>query len=179
MARSRTDPFIRSLAKQKAEDAMWGVPESPEFSSVQRLMNEFQSHARDEERWLSSYREIAEESTDPLTGFLLNLIVADEERHHKLMARMISKLEDELAWTSAKRTVRTGVESGARRKRLLGAVERMVGAEQKGIQEYEHLKKASRNLRRDVFELLYGTMIRDSQKHMAILEFLRRRLSAS
>ena len=41
---------------------MWGIPESPEFSSVQRLMNEFQSHATHEEQWLSDYQVIAKES---------------------------------------------------------------------------------------------------------------------
>ena len=66
MARSARTGVIKALASQKAEDYLWGMPESPEFSSVQGLMNEFQSHARHEERWLSSYKEIAKESSDPL-----------------------------------------------------------------------------------------------------------------
>ena len=46
MARRPRSSAIKAIANYWAEDAMWGVPpESPEFSSVQRLMNEFQTHA--------------------------------------------------------------------------------------------------------------------------------------
>ena len=99
MAHTRRARLIKSLVSQKAEDAMWGIPESPEFSSVQRLMNEFQSHATNEERWLLSYKEFAKEASDPLIRFLLGLVITDEERHHELTSRMIGKLKDELAWT--------------------------------------------------------------------------------
>ena len=97
MARGRRSKSIKAIAGQRLEDGAWGIPESPEFSSVQRLMNEIQSQTIQEERWLSRYREIARESTDPLIRFLLGLIVADEERHHELTSRMISKLKDELS----------------------------------------------------------------------------------
>src|SRR6516164_659707 len=77
MARGRRSKSIKAIAGQRLEDGAWGIPESPEFSSVQRLMNEIQSQTIQEERWLSRYREIARESTDPLIRFLLGLIVAD------------------------------------------------------------------------------------------------------
>lgn len=108
MARTLRSKSIRLIGGERAEDGMWGIPESPEFSSVQRLMNEFQSHASHEQGWLSSYQEIARETVDPLIRFLLGLIVADEERHHELMGRMISKLKDELARTRSARTAPHG-----------------------------------------------------------------------
>jgi rubrerythrin len=179
MVRSARAPSIKALANQKAEDYMWGMPESPEFSSVQRLMNEFQSHASHEERWLANYRAIAKESTDPLVRFLLDLIVADEERHHQLTNRMITKLKDELAWTRSAGPARRVYPKGDSAKRLLSSVESFVEAERKGIKEYERLKKESQGLYRDVFALLYTTMIHDSHKHIGMLEFLRRKLKES
>ncbi|HWP23359.1 MAG TPA: hypothetical protein VNM15_04120 [Candidatus Binatia bacterium] len=176
MARVHKSASIKTLAKQRVEDDLWGMPESPEFSAVQRLMNEFQSHASQEERWLSSYREMAKESSDRLASFLLGLIVADEERHHELMARMIAKLKDELAWTHGEGAAPKRVENPENRKRLLGFIDRFIEGERKAIQEYERLKKSSRSLNRDVFELFYGTMVHDSHKHIAMLEFLRKRL---
>jgi rubrerythrin len=176
MARALKSRSIKIIADQRAEDAMWGIPESPEFSSVQRLMNEFQSHAAHEERWLSGYQEIAKETIDPQIRFLLGLIVADEERHHDLTARMISKLKDELAWTWSEGIARKAGESGEKAKRLLASVESFLDAERKGIKEYEGLKKESRGLYRDMFALLYTTMIHDSHKHIAILKFLRLKL---
>ena len=176
MVQARRDASIRTLANQRAEDSMWGIPESPEFSAVQRLMNEFQSHATHEERWLSSYREIAKETSDPQIRFLLDLIVADEERHHELTARMMSKLKDELAWTRPTEIARKAGESGEKSKRLLASVENFLGAERDAIKEYERLKKESQGLYRNVFALLYTTMIHDSHKHMEILNFLRLKL---
>ena len=176
MARALRVKSLEIIAGQRAEDAMWGIPESPEFSSVQRLMNEFQAHAAHEERWLSSYQEIAKETSDPQIRFLLGLIVADEERHHELTARMISKLKDELAWTQSTRIPRQAGESGETARRLLASVENFIDAERKAIKEYEGLKKESQGLYRNVFALLYTTMIHDSHKHMEILKFLQRKL---
>ena len=177
MARSPRSKAIKAIANYWAEDAMWGVPESPEFSSVQRLMNEFQSHANHEEQWLTDYQAIAKESSDPLIRFLLGLIVADEQSHHELTSRMIVKLKDELAWTRAEGRARRVYEKGEKRKQLLSSVERFVEAERMGIKEYERLKKESQGLYRDVFALLYTTMIHDSHKHIGILEFLRQKLT--
>jgi rubrerythrin len=179
MARSPRSRAIKAIVNYWAEDAMWGVPESPEFSSVQRLMNEFQSHADHEERWLSNYQAIAKEASDPLIRFLLGLIVADEQRHHELTKRMITKLKDELAWTRAEGLTRRVYEKGEKRTQLLSSVERFLEVERKGIKEYERLKKESQGLFRDVFALLYTTMIHDSHKHIGILEFLRLKLAES
>lgn len=158
---------------------MWGIPESPEFSSVQRLMNEFQAHAAHEGSWLTDYQAIAKESADPLIRFLLGLIVADEERHHELTIRMIGKLKDELAWTRSEGVPRRPQLRGKTAKELLSSVQSFLAAETQGIKEYERLKKQSEGLYRDVFALLYQTMIYDSQKHIGILEFLRQKLTES
>lgn len=179
MVRSERRSIIKAFARQKAQDYIWGTPESPEFSSVQGLMNEFQLHASQEERWLSNYKEVAKQSSDPLIRFLLDLIVGDEERHHELTSRMIAKLKDELALTREQAAQRRAGESGEKRKRLLKAVEDFLDAERKGIKEYERLKRMSKGMYRDVFGLLYETMIYDSHKHMGILEFVRNKLTES
>jgi rubrerythrin len=179
MARAMRPKALEVIARQRAEDAMWGIPESPEFSSVQRLMNEFQSHATHEKRWLSSYQEIGKETSDPQIQFLLGLIVADEERHHELTNRMISKLKDEMAWSRASGPLRRTGKKGEKRKRLLMSVESFLEAERRGMEEYEQLKTKSQELHRDVFALLYTTMIHDSHKHIGILEFLRLKLKGS
>jgi hypothetical protein len=90
---------------------------------------------------------------------------------------MVAKLKDELAWTRSEGGVRRSAARGERGNRLLISVESFLKAERKGIREYERLKKASQGLYRDVFALLYATMIHDSHKHIGILEFLRRKLT--
>ena len=179
MARKPRSSALKAIANYWAEDALWGVPESPEFSSVQRLMNEFQSHADHEAQWLANYELIAKESSDPLIRLLLGLIVTDEQRHHELTSRMITKLKDELAWTRAEGLAPRVYEKDEKRSHLLSSVERFLDAERKGIKDYQRLKKESQGLYRDVFALLYTTMIHDSHKHIGILEFLRRKLMQS
>ena len=179
MARNARSPAAKAIAHYWAEDALWGVPESPEFSSVQRLMNEFQAHADYEEKWLSNYQSTAQDASDPLVRFLLELIVTDERGHHELTKRMVAKLKDELAWTRSEGLTRRVYETTDKRAPLLVSVQRLLDAERQGIQEYERLRKASQGLCRDVFALLYRTMIDDSHKHIAILAFLRKKLKES
>lgn len=179
MRRASQSASIRAMANQKLEDDMWGIPESPEFSSVQRLMNEFQAHASQEEQWLSSYKQIAEQSNDPVIRLLFGLIVADEEKHHELTRRMISRLKDEVAWTRSDTATRRHYDTGQKRKRLLARVNQFLDLERSGIKEYETLNKASLASHRKLFSLFYKTMILDSLKHIAILEFLQLRLKRS
>jgi rubrerythrin len=176
MAQVRRSRSIKAIANQQVEESLWGVPESPEFSAVQRLMNEFQTHEGDEERWLRIYKTVAAEAEDPVIRLLLNLIIADEDRHHQLIGRMISTLKDDLASTSSKRSALRRHASKKKPHELRAIVERLLEVERRGIREYERLHQVSRGLRQDLCGLLCKTMIHDSQKHVGILEFLRMRL---
>jgi rubrerythrin len=170
----RTGP-IKRIAMQRADDDEWGIPESPEFSAVQRVMHEFQTHESDEARWLAIYKKLAHGSDDPLIRFLFNLIVADEERHHEIIEHIVSGLKDELAWTSSeKRLANPPIRPQA--KDLLETVERLLVVERDGIGEYEKLVKTTERFHQDLFGLLCKTMIQDSLKHVSILEFLRLKL---
>jgi len=172
MARGRPSKSIKVIARQRLEDGAWGIPESPEFSSVQQLMTEIQSQTIQEERLLLRYREI-----DPLIRFLLGLVVTDEERHHELTSRMISRLRDELSLSRLGTPKRRAAGRRGKTEPLIRSLDLFIEAERSAIQEYEKLKQESEGLARDVFALLYTTMIHDSQKHVGILEFLRARLS--
>ena len=96
MRRTSKPDSIKIIATQRADDYKWGIPESPEFSAVQRLMHEFQTHESDEARWLAIYKKLVHESEDPIIRFLLNLIIADEERHHEIICHIVSGIKDEL-----------------------------------------------------------------------------------
>lgn len=176
MARNSRSRSFKAIASQKAEDAMWGIPESPEFSAVQHLMNEFKGQENDEAKWLKSYQEIADKAEDPLLRFLLSLIIADEERHHQIIDRMISRLRNDLAWTRPEGISQMKSVSAAKNAGLRAILERFLAVERSGIKEYERLSKASGGLGHDLFGLLCRTMIYDSEKHIGILEFLQRRL---
>ena len=167
---------IKAIAAQRAEDFLWGMPESPEFSVTQRVMQEFQTHEKEEARSLASYQKIARATDDPLVGYLFNLIVADEERHREMIDRMVGKLRDELAVKRLQRPVAKGRGVGKKEKELLQVVERLLELERNWLKDHERLTKTSERLRHDVFALLFRTMVYDSFKHIGILDFLRSRL---
>jgi hypothetical protein len=167
---------LTSITRQKADDYMWGIPESPEFSVVHRLLNEVKTHEDEEERWLSKYRELAEQSDDPMFRFLLNLIIADEERHHQLLGRMISSLKDDLASSRAGKSIAKEPSPGTTTRKREVMVGRFLAVERRGIKEYERLKNTSQGFRQDLLALLCDTMVHDSLKHIGILDFLRLRL---
>ena len=178
-ARKSQRVTIKGTASLQAEDPLWGMPESPEFSLVQRLINEFKTHESDEERWLSIYKKIADKSDDPLIRFLLNLIIADEERHHQVISGMITGLKDDLGWTRPEKVVTRKNRGAKRSKELLQMVERFLEAERTGIKECEKLSKVSERFHQELCALLCRTMVHDSAKHIDILDFLRLKLRES
>lgn len=176
MARTPRSRSVKVISQYSADDYMWGIPESPEISMVHRLTNEFKTHESDEERCLSVYRKMAEDSGDPMFRFLFNLIIADEERHHQLIGRMISSLSDDLNYSRTRVPAPPTVNSRAAARELEVMIERFLEIERKGIRECEKLKKTSQQFRQDLLALLCQTMVFDSLKHVGILNFLRRKL---
>jgi len=176
MARNSRSRSIKAIASHRAEDAMWGIPESPEFSAAQHLINEFKTHENDEAEWLKMYQKIAGETDDPLVRFLLSLIIADEERHHQIIDRMISRLKNDLISTRPERISQGKKVADAKNAGLGAMLERFLEVERNGIKEYERLGKASGGSGHALFGLLCSTMVHDSAKHIGILDFLRRRV---
>jgi len=145
---------------------------------VQKLLKELQARKRDEQRWLSTYKRISDETNEPLIRFLIDLIIADGERHGELIDRMVSSLKYDLASTPH---VIVGQSKKARKKRapgFLAILARFVRMERKGIKNYERLNEVSQGFRHDLFGLICKTMIHDSLKHIAVLEFLQAKIRA-
>ena len=72
---------------------------SDETSEVERLMREFESHETHEAVYVRRYREMFQRMQNPLVKFLLELILADEEKHHTVLQSMTSTLKGSLTWT--------------------------------------------------------------------------------
>jgi bacterioferritin (cytochrome b1) len=157
-----------------------GYPESPEISSeVERLMNEFEAHENGEREFVQAYREIAEKTKNPLIRFLLRLIISDEEKHHAVTHAMASTLKGDLTWTKPEAAIRGLADLRQEQGELLKLTEGFIKLEKQGMKEYKKLIKASEGYYGGLFVLLLRSMIHDSEKHVEILEFLRRRLKGA
>lgn len=151
-------------------------PGSLEISEVERIANEFETHESQEAKFTQTYKEIAEKSKNPLVKFLLRLIISDEEKHHAVIHAIVSTLKGDLTWTKPEDSIRGLYNLREEKEELLKLTEDFIQLEKEGIKEYKDLIKACKGYYRGLFVLLLQSMIRDSEKHMEILEFLKQRL---
>jgi len=146
------------------------------ISPVERLMNEFESHEAKERSFLPKYKEMAGQTENPLIKFLVQLIIADEEKHHAVLHAMVSTLRGSLTWTEPEDALRGFYEVAKGREELLALTENFIRVEKEGLKEYKELVRTSDRYYHGLFALLLQSMIHDSEKHVEILEFIRKRL---
>ena len=149
---------------------------SPEISEVERLANEFEAHESKEGKFLRQYKDLVGKTDNRTIKFLLQMIISDEEKHHAITHAMASTLKGDLNWTNPDDAIRGLYDLGEGRENLLKLTEDFIRVEKEGIDEYKKLIRESKGYYRDLFVLLFRSMIRDSEKHAEILEFLRDRL---
>ena len=150
--------------------------EAPAISEVERLTNEFEAHENEEGKFLAQYKDMAGKTKNGMIKFLLQMIISDEEKHQAVTRAMASTLRGDLNWTHPDDALRGLYNLVEEKDKLLQLTEDFIRVEKDGISEYKKLIKESKGYYRDLFGLLFRSMIRDSEKHAEILEFLRDRL---
>ncbi len=144
-----------------------------EISPVERLFNEFETHEAKEEKSLELYKKLAREMPSAATRFILQLIISDEEKHRAVIHAMLATLKGSLLWTKPEGSLEGGMDIAALNGRLRATTEEFIHLEKEGIKHYEKLAEDSRGYYHGLFELLLDSMIKDSEKHVQLLEFLR------
>src|SRR5574342_232968 len=76
-----------------------------EASQIEQLLNEFELHEAKEERFLEDYRNALREVKNPANRFVLQMIVADEEKHRAVSHALVATLKGSLTWRSEERRV--------------------------------------------------------------------------
>ena len=142
------------------------------------VVHAFQAHVRDEGEFLERYQQAVDGVDDPALRFLLQMILDDERRHHALFEQMADAARGD--------TPTAGDLPGAPHPdtsvaaTLLAPTERLLDAEREDRDRLRHLARDLEALRDDtLWHLLVGLMEIDTQKHIAILEYLRKRLRAA
>jgi bacterioferritin (cytochrome b1) len=147
-----------------------------EISAIEKLLNEFEAHESKEEKSLEHYRSALGDIKNPVNRFVLQLVVSDEEKHRAVVHAMAATLRGSLTWTKPAGSLEGNPDSAAANRKLLVITEEFIKLERGGIKEYKTLLKASEDYYHGLFKILIGAMIRDSEKHVELLEFLRARL---
>jgi rubrerythrin len=153
------------------------APKEPTISPVEQLLNQFEAHEREERAFVDGYRSIVDDHPNPLIRFLLKMIISDEEKHHQVVHAMAASLRSDLTWSDEGTTLHNiGEISPEERRELLRITAEFIAAEKQGIKDTKSLAKASKGYYQGSFELLLRTIIKDSEKHLMILEFIEKTL---
>ncbi len=149
-----------------------------DISAVARLLNEFEAHEAQEERFLQNHRVAVADVKHPITRIVLQLIIFDEEKHRAVIHAMAATLKGSLHWTKPQNSLEGEVDVAETSKRLLTITESFIELEKEGINEHKNLLREASGYYHGVFKILLNSMIRDSEKHVELPEFLRQRLTA-
>ena len=153
-------PEVAALFGMKAD--LGGI------SPFERLLNEFEAHEMKEQKSLEQYKELMGDLPNPVTRFLLQLIISDEEKHRAVTGS--------LTWTKPEGSLESTRELSKTYDRLRAITEEFIELEKEGIRESKRLIKESRGYYHGVFKILLDSMMRDSEKHIELLKFLRANL---
>lgn len=145
-------------------------------SQVERLLNDFEVHEAKEERAVEEYKKFLGSVKDVITRFVMQLIISDEEKHRAVTHAMIATLKGSLTWTKPEGSLESAGETSDSEGPLLRITDEFIRLEKEGIKEYKMLEKESADYYHGLFEILLSSIIRDSEKHVELLEFLRDRV---
>jgi len=146
------------------------------ISPVEHLLSEFEAHEAKEEKSIGDYKKLLGSMPNPVTRFLLHLIISDEEKHRAVLNAMIATLRGSLTWTRLEGSLQGVDDLATTNGRLRANTEEFIELEKQGIRESKTLMKESSGYYHGVFKILLDSMIRDSEKHIELLEFLKEHL---
>ena len=144
------------------------------------LFEHLTSHEQSERRLLADYQEAAVISGSAAFTYLADLIVEDEIRHHRLFRELASALRSDVEMRPEEPAVPRAANWGSDPSAVLALTEQLLTQERTDARELHRLADVMEDLE-DVtlWPLLVRLMEMDTAKHIAILEFVRRRTRES
>ena len=134
------------------------------------------SHVEIERGMLEEYRSAAEASSSKAFEYLVNLLIEDEMRHHRILLELAGSLETmSLRPGAADPQVPYLDFNRTNREAVVDLTEKLLENEQQDALELKRLQRELRDVKdTTLWGLLVDLMERDTQKHIAILKFVKK-----
>jgi rubrerythrin len=138
-----------------------------------RLFSHLVGHTRREGAMLEEYVTAAKSSESKAFAYLIDLLVEDERRHHRFFNELASSLKSAVELDDADPAVPLLDFKRDDRSDLLEATRRLLEHEHEDKGELKELRKEMRDIEdTSLWGILIDLMIRDTEKHIAILQFI-------
>lgn len=149
---------------------------------ARRVADHVTEHMDTERDVLTRYGQLAEGTPDERLRYLIQLILDDEVRHHRLFAEMVNWLR---AATEHRPLVGPRMPSDVVRlegdgmRELLDQTEELLAFEREDLDELRELRREVEKVEDTAWwGALVATMEHDTRKHLQLLEFIQRELQA-
>jgi hypothetical protein len=140
----------------------------------ENLLRHFSEHADGERELLEAYAKFRDSGPEHVR-YLVDLILDDEARHHRMFGELVNRLKSDIDWREYGPQVPFVEKASADREPLVEATRRLLDFEHEDHKALERLQKELRPLRdTTLFSLLVELMQFDTKKHIAILKFIQR-----
>ncbi len=164
--------FLMLLGSGAAGDAL-----SPDQrSAVEQLCDLLETHEDEERELLREYQEAATSGIDAGVDFLMQIILEDEQRHHRLMKKMADDVRQSLIWTHGTQPLPPITATAEARQVLLRRTKAFLDIEHESLHQLNELQLKVKQLKSGLLELLVQGMRTDTEKHAHILEYIKKQL---
>ena len=144
------------------------------------LFDHFRSHIDNERELIAEYGELVESTSVPGFRYLAELILADEERHHRLFTDLAETIRAEAEFRfgdSPVPPIALARLPEDERQRILELTDRFLAVERHDEHDLGRLAKQLEPVRdTTLWQLLVRLMQADTDKHIQILRFIRDRV---
>jgi hypothetical protein len=139
-----------------------------------QLYAHLKGHVETERAMLEKYAEAAERTDSKAFRYLVKLLVDEEVRHHRLFSEMADSLETQALTMREEPDIPYMDFQSADRAAVLEGAKELLENEKRDIGELNRLQRELRAVKdTSLWGLLVELMQRDTEKHIAILKFIR------
>ena len=136
------------------------------------------SHVEAERGLLEEYRSAAQTSPSKALRYLVNLLIEDEIRHHRIFKELAESLKNEpLLGGHDPNIPYLDLDQAANRDAVFDLTDQLLKKEREDAQELKRLGRELHDVKdTTLWSLLVDVMQRDTDKHIAILRFAKKHI---
>lgn len=137
------------------------------------LFDHLTGHIERERGTLAEYAKVAEEADSKAFAYIVRLLAEDERRHHQLFASLAESLKTEAELSGTEPTIPYMDFDRADRAEIRELTRRLLESEEQDAKELKRLHNVLHDVKdTTLWDLVVGLMRRDTDKHIAMLEFV-------